>query len=121
MDAIREPLISKPSKKYNKKGERMIVGDPTKGKNSRDVWTIAPKAIRNSHIAVFPPELPKKCILAGSKPGDIVLDPFSGSGTTCRVARELGRKGIGIELSEDYHKLAMELTFQGNTSLEDFQ
>tara|TARA_R100000152_G_C6779245_1_gene210698 strand:- start:1503 stop:2423 length:921 start_codon:yes stop_codon:yes gene_type:complete len=120
MDAIREPLISKPSKKYNKKGERMIVGDPTKGKNSRDVWTIAPKAIRNSHIAVFPPELPKKCILAGSKPGDIVLDPFSGSGTTCRVARELGRKGIGIELSEDYHKLAMELTFQGNTSLEDF-
>ena len=47
---------------------------------------IAPKALRNSHIAVFPPELPKKCILAGSKPGDTVLDPFSGSGTTCRVA-----------------------------------
>ena len=103
----------------NKKGERQIVGNP-KGKNSRDVWWIAPKSIRNSHIAVFPPELPKKCILAGTKPGDIVLDPFSGSGTTCRVARELGRKGIGIELSEEYHKLAMKLTFGDNSSLEDF-
>ena len=69
---------------------------------------------------MFPPELPKKCILAGTKPGDIVLDPFSGSGTTCRVARELGRKGIGIELSEEYHKLAMKLTFGDNSSLEDF-
>jgi len=120
MDAIREPLVTKPSAKTNKKGERLITGDPTKGKNSRDVWTIAPKAIRNSHIAVFPPDLPKKCILAGSKPGDIVLDPFSGSGTTCRVARELGRKGIGIELSEEFHKLALEYTFKNNTSLEDF-
>jgi DNA modification methylase len=119
MDAIREPLKSKIGPAVNKKGERQIVGNP-KGKNSRDVWWIAPKSIRNSHIAVFPPELPKKCILAGTKPGDIVLDPFSGSGTTCRVARELGRKGIGIELSEEYHKLAMKLTFGDNSSLEDF-
>ncbi len=120
MDAIREPLVTKPSKKYNKRGERLIVGDPTKGKNARDVWWIAPKALRNSHIAVFPPELPKRCILAGSKPGDTVLDPFSGSGTTCRVAWELGRKGIGIELSEEYHKLAMEYTFPNKSVIEDW-
>jgi len=119
MDAIREPLAKPVGKKVNSRGERLIVGNP-KGKNSRDVWWIAPKPIRGSHIAVFPPDLPKKCILAGSKPGDTVLDPFSGSGTTCRVARELGRKGIGIELSEEYHKTAQKLTFGDNTSLEDF-
>ena len=119
MDAIREPLKSKIGSAVNKKGERQIVGNP-KGKNARDVWMIAPKSIRNSHIAVFPPELPKKCILAGTRPGDTVLDPFSGSGTTCRVARELGRKGIGIELSEKFHKLALEYTFKNNSSLEDF-
>jgi len=120
MDAIREPLVSKPSKAVNSKGERMIVGDIVKGKNARDVWMIAPKAIRNSHIAVFPPELPEKCILAGTKPGDIVLDPFSGSGTTCRVAAKLNRKSIGIELSKDFHMLAEKLTYNDSTSLEDF-
>jgi len=119
MDAIREPLKSKIGPSKNKRGERQIIGNP-KGKNARDVWMMAPKAIRNSHIAVFPPELPKKCILAGSKPGDTVLDPFSGSGTTCRVARELGRKGIGIEISKEYHKLALGYTFKGNRSLDDW-
>jgi len=121
MDAIREPLVSKPTKKYNKKGERMIVGDIKKGKNARDIWTFPPAALRNSHIAIFPEALPEKCILAGSKPGDIILDPFSGSGTTCRVAARLNRNSIGIELSEDYHKQAEKLTFDNSSALEDFE
>jgi len=98
----------------------LIVGDATKGKNARSVWMIAPKALRNSHIAVFPPELPEKCILAGTKPGDIVLDPFSGSGTTCRVAAKLNRNSIGIELSKEFHELAEKYTFNNSKSLEDF-
>ena len=122
MDAIREPLTTKPSKKYNKRGERLIVGDTKKGKNARDVWVMAPANFRGTkvHIAVFPEILPEKCILAGSKPGDTILDPFSGSGTTCRVASRLKRNSIGIELSKDYHKQAEKLTFDNSKSLEDF-
>ena len=96
------------------------MGDAKKGKNARDVWTIAPKSIRNSHIAVFPPDIPKKCILAGSRPKDLILDPFSGSGTTCRVAAALGRRSIGIELNSEFHRLAEKMTFNDSSSLEEF-
>jgi DNA modification methylase len=123
IDAIREPITTKQHKPVDKKGNRVIVGDETKGKNARDVWTIAPRSVKhktNNHIAVFPPELPEKCILAGSKPGDLILDPFSGSGTTCRVAAKLNRRSIGIELSEEFHKLAEKLTYDNSASLEDF-
>ena len=120
MDAIREPLVAPPPNQFNSKGGRVIVGDLSKGKNARDVWSIPTASIRNSHIAVFPQELPEKCILASTKPGDIVLDPFSGSGTTCRVASRLNRKSIGIELSEKFHKLAVKITLNDSTSLEDY-
>lgn len=61
-----------------------------------------------SHFAVMPPALVEPCILAGSRPGDVVLDPFSGSGTTAAVAAGLGRRAIGIELNPDYLQLAIE-------------
>jgi DNA modification methylase len=74
-------------------------------RNKRTVWTIATHPYKEAHFATFPEKLPKLCILAGSKPGDMVLEPFAGSGTTLRVALELGRHAVGIELNPEYCKL----------------
>jgi DNA modification methylase len=74
-------------------------------KNKRSVWSITNKPYKGSHFAVFPPDLIKPCILAGSQENDIILDPFMGSGTTAMVAKELGRYYIGCELHEEYGKL----------------
>jgi DNA modification methylase len=76
------------------------------GRNKRTVWTIPTAPYKEAHFAVFPPKLPELCIKAGSSEGDIVLDPFFGSGTTGWVAQRLGRKWIGIELNEEYIKIA---------------
>ena len=76
--------------------------------NKRDVWTIATKPYSGAHFAVFPQELVEPMILSGSKVGDIVLDPFFGSGTTGQVAQNLGRKWIGCELNQDYEPLQNE-------------
>jgi len=80
--------------------------DGTGFKNRRSVWSINTEAYAEAHFAVFPTELVRPCILAGSRPGDIVLDPFFGAGTVGLVATELGRRCIGIELSEDYVAMA---------------
>lgn len=72
------------------------------GSNKRDVWTVAPANYKEAHFATFPPDLIKPCILAGSRPGDIVLDPFAGSGTTGSVALEYGRRAVLIELNPEY-------------------
>ena len=74
-------------------------------RNKRSVWKVTNRPYKGSHFAVFPPELIKPCILAGSEKNDIILDPFMGSGTTAFVAKELGRDYIGCELHEDYGKL----------------
>ena len=66
--------------------------------NKRDVWPMASAGYKGSHCAPFPEELPKTCILASTKEGDTVLDPFVGSGTTAVVAQSFGRKWIGIDL-----------------------
>ena len=75
-------------------------------RNKRTVWPIATKPYPEAHFATFPEEIPEICIKAGTKKGDIVLDPFVGSGTTCAVASRLGRNSIGIDLNEEYLKLA---------------
>jgi len=72
------------------------------GANRRTVWTIATSPFPEAHFATFPPELPEICIKAGSKPGDTILDPFSGAGTTALVADRLQRHAIGIELNPEY-------------------
>jgi DNA modification methylase len=77
-------------------------------RNKRDVWTIQTKPYSGAHFAVFPTELVEPMILAGSRVGDIVLDPFFGSGTTGQVAQNLGRKWIGCELNKDYEALQNE-------------
>lgn len=71
-------------------------------RNKRSVWNVNVKPYKGAHFATFPPDLIEPCILAGSKPGDMVLDPFCGSGTTVMVANKHGRNGVGIDLNYKY-------------------
>ena len=77
-------------------------------RNARTVWTIATQPYPEAHFATFPEELPSRCIRAGSAPGDTVLDPFGGSGTTGAIAVGLGRKAILCELNPAYIELARQ-------------
>jgi DNA modification methylase len=77
------------------------------GRNPGDVWPIPVGRYPAAHFATFPIDLPLRCIKAGCKPGGIVLDPFSGSGTTGAAALRLDRKYVGIDLNADYHALAI--------------
>jgi len=61
---------------------------------------------RDLHVATFPDALPSLCILAGSKEGDLIVDPFAGRGTTLIVARELNRQFIGFDINPSYVKAA---------------
>jgi modification methylase len=72
-----------------------------------DVWEVkkVPRKV-SGHPATFHDEVPRRCIAASTVEGDIVLDPFSGSGTTCKVAKLLNRQYIGFEISEEYHSLS---------------
>lgn len=79
-----------------------------KTRRRRSVWNINTKGFKGAHFAVFPTELVKICMLAGSAKGDTVLDPFLGSGTVGVVAEELGRNWIGIELNEEYAQIAKD-------------
>lgn len=76
------------------------------GSNMRNYWLLGPEPYSGAHFATFPTEIPRRCILAGTKPGDLVLDPFGGSGTTGMVALELARKAILIELNPEYAAMA---------------
>jgi DNA modification methylase len=75
-------------------------------RNKRSVWTITTKPYKEAHFATYPPELVTPCVLAGSREGDVVLDPFIGSGTTAYVAKKLGRQYLGIELNPEYVDMA---------------
>lgn len=77
-------------------------------RNRRSVWTVATRPYKGAHFATFPPALIEPCILAGSRPGGIVLDPFIGSGTTAQVALQHGRQYLGCELNRDYGQLQDE-------------
>ena len=76
-------------------------------RNKRSVWTIASQSYHGAHFAVFPEEIPRLAIKAGSPIGGTVLDPFSGSGTTGKVALQCGRNYIGLDLNEEYLDLAL--------------
>jgi DNA modification methylase len=79
--------------------------DVSNGRNRRSVWTVATRPYKGAHFATFPPALIEPCILAGSRPGDIALDPFMGSGTTAQVALQHGRRYLGCELNPEYEAL----------------
>jgi DNA modification methylase len=74
--------------------------------NKRSVWTVNTKPYKGAHFAVYPTELIRPCVLAGSRPGDVVLDPFNGSGTTGFVSMEERRKYIGIDINTEYLAIA---------------
>jgi DNA modification methylase len=76
------------------------------GRNKWSVWTVPTKSYTEAHFATYPPDLIEPCILAGSRKGDIVLDPFSGSGTTGQVATAHGREYVGLELNYEYIKMS---------------
>jgi DNA modification methylase len=93
-------------------------GDRIDGlRNKRSVWTVTTKPYAEAHFATFPPDLIEPCVLAGSKSGDIVLDPFFGSGTTGEVAQNLGRQWIGCELNPQYEPLQRKRTAQMGMAL----
>ena len=93
------------SRKQNPSFSAAVAGLVEK-RNKRSVWTIATHSFSGAHFATFPPALVEPCILAGSRGGDTILDPFCGSGTTGLVALRLGRKFIGIELNPEYAAMA---------------
>jgi DNA modification methylase len=126
IDAIREPwkdnardiqrakdkhpgYQGKHSKGYGSAGSStgQVIGDPDKGRNKRSVWSVTCHGFPGAHFATYPPELIRPCILAGSKPGDVVLDPFNGSGTTGYVALQEARRYLGIELNPEYVEIAV--------------
>ena len=124
-DAIAEPSLNAGITFYNKSGKNKEssnvtqVGFTREGgvtvketRNKRDVWTIATTPYSHAHFATFPPELPTICIRAGSREGDLVLDPFMGSGTVAEVAEGLGRRWVGYEINPAYHELIAERTRQ---------
>ncbi len=119
-DAIREPHSSlsdtqKRSNQFNKGEKYEARPDLTGrsrldyfaegGRNKRTVWSVAPKPYKGAHFATFPPDLIRPCVLAGSRKGGVVPDPFNGSGTTGQVAMEEGRAYIGIDLNPEYLEL----------------
>ena len=81
-------------------------------RNRRSVWNIATQPYAEAHFATFPRALVEPCIMAGSRVGDTVLDPFMGSGTVGQVAQDLGRHWLGCELNAEYGKLADRRTAQ---------
>jgi DNA modification methylase len=103
VDAIKEPTVE---------------GNALKRK--RSVWEVTTKPYKGAHFAVYPPELIEPCILAGSQKGDVILDPFMGSGTTATVAKELGRHYIGCELHRDYENLIEKRLTSISGSLKQF-
>lgn len=93
------------------------VREPTLGssgtRNRRSVWSINTEPFVGAHFATFPRALVLPCLLAGSRPGDHVLDPFLGSGTVGEVALATGRSFVGIELNKEYAELAQRRIERG--------
>lgn len=126
-DVIKEPAKwerwGKQTTKKRNPGTMWWVPDKTKEeltsrttKNKRTVWRVPTKPFKGAHFAVFPPDLIRPCILAGSPIGGQVLDPFGGSGTVAMVANELGRDSIYIDLNPEYTEMA-KVRQEGGTKL----
>jgi len=122
-EAIAEPAIHAGKVVTNDNGKNGQMGDfgATRGgfmkpegvtvkdtRNKRSVWTVTTKPYKGAHFATFPPDLIEPCILAGSRQGDVVLDPFMGSGTTAQVAVQHGRQYLGCELNPAYEAMQQE-------------
>jgi DNA modification methylase len=102
----------------NRQGRDMAVIGIGLTRNKRSVWTIATQPFKGAHFATFPEKLVEPCILAGTLSGDLVLDPFCGSGTVGVVAQHYGRNFLGIELNPVYAGLAANRIERGSTKLK---
>lgn len=126
IDAVREAFEYEEKRleriQYNGKSETTSRFHPPnpKGKNIRSVWYFPKANCPDAHFAVFPEELPKRCILASTQPGDLVLDPFAGRGTTIKVARQLRRSAIGIDLGEGYREMAVSIAQLNTPDIQSF-
>lgn len=125
LDAIRVPQLYPGKRHSSKKGKEGPSGNPA-GKNPSDFWTFDGKRFfeeetvwqipnikwnhpeHADHPCQFPAELAERCIRAFTNPGDLVVDPFAGTGTTAIIAYALGRRGLGFELQEEYARLARD-------------
>ncbi len=129
-DAIREPLAPKThtswgsvrtsdshdpkiaaanwGKDVPRRAAKLDAKGNVMGASKRSVWTIPTRAFDGAHFATFPPEIVEPCILSGCRPGGLVLDPFTGAGTTGMVALRHGRRFIGIELNPEYSQMARD-------------
>ena len=132
-NGLDSPKVPDPRKKQDALGKNTYTGfndryacNPCQTRNQRNVWHLGPEPYAEAHFATFPTEIPRRCILAGSKPGDTVLDPFNGSGTTGAVAVQHGRNYVGIELNPAYIELAKDrigratnpATYQSNKAVD---
>lgn len=95
-----------PSVLNDHRGRGVPWEDDGRGRNKRTVWTISTEPTSIEHFATFPKALVEPCILAGTRPGDLVVDPFCGSGTTGIVALRHGRRFVGLELNAEYAAMA---------------
>jgi DNA modification methylase len=131
-DAVREPCVSKPGGacfgKVSATGAALAAGSQArrqtkedreryieKGRNIRSVWTIPTESFPDEHFAPFPQQLVKTCLLAATKKGDTVLDPFGGAGTVSMVAEKMGRNSIYIDLNPKFCELAKRRVLTGQT------
>lgn len=90
------------------------VTETVETRNARTVWSIPTQPFEGAHFATFPEALVARCVLAGSRPGDTIFDPFMGSGTVAKVATDLGRNFIGCDLNPD--SIAMQDDFRRTTT-----
>ena len=122
-EAVKEPSVTSPEMQVAKRNKAPHNGQRDAGmrettggfdkvtkiyekRNRRSVWTINTKPFKGAHFAVMPEALVEPCVLAGSKAGDTILDPFTGSGTVAVVAERHGRSFVGAELNPDYVQIA---------------
>jgi DNA modification methylase len=131
LDAIREPQSDATAQRLasGPVGVRRVtpgegrqphtVAALDKGKNPGDVWMLPTQPFPEAHFAVMPPALAERCVLAGCKPGGVVLDPFCGSGTTGMVALRHGRRFIGVDLSAKYLDLALRTRLSQSAIMDE--
>jgi DNA modification methylase len=120
--AIAEPAVSdhpsanrfvrRPRRTHGNRGNSTFWKDVGGRRNRRDVWQLKSEPTTEAHYATFPAELARLCVLAGSRPADLVLDPFAGAGTIGVVCEELARRWIGVDLLAEYGRLARRRTAQ---------
>jgi DNA modification methylase len=116
-DAVAEPIAPRSAARYRHRFSDSraqtrvaVVGErQTNGlRNARDVWSLSATSTTGDHPAMFPAEIARRCIMASSRPGDEVIDPFGGVGTTALAAAETGRAATLIELSPTYAEAARQ-------------